>query len=167
MGKPSKAKTPLGEFKVTTPMNPLLSKQAIISKEISVPYTNLQLNPYPNTQLDLFCSDNLSFSMHSSQYVTNQFDVWIPVHGLLLCTNPSTWLTPHQPFHCCSWFVVVSQRNTNKIYNVGARDFAWLQIPKVYKKHSKNSFFYRRRLGFQKENLMKLSRVRFFFFHLL
>ena len=49
MGKTSKAKTPPGEFKVTTPENPLLSKQAVISKGISVPYTNLQLNPYPNT----------------------------------------------------------------------------------------------------------------------
>ena len=53
-------KTPPGDFKVTTSENPLLSKQVIISKGISVPYTNLQFNPYPNTQLDLFCSDNLS-----------------------------------------------------------------------------------------------------------
>ena len=52
---------PSGDFKVTTPENPLLSKQAITSKGIPVPYTNLKLNPYPNTQLDLFCSDNLSF----------------------------------------------------------------------------------------------------------
>ena len=59
------------DFKVTTPENPLLSAQAVTSKEISVPYTNLQLNPYPNTQLDLFYSDNLSF--------------W--------CTTPSMWLT--------------------------------------------------------------------------
>ena len=60
------AKTPLGDFKVTTLENPLLSKQAVTSKGISVPYTNLQLNPYPNTQLDLFCSDNLSSSsVHS------------------------------------------------------------------------------------------------------
>ena len=29
----------------------------VTSKGIPVPYTNLQLNPYPNTQLDLFCSD--------------------------------------------------------------------------------------------------------------
>ena len=72
MGKTYTAKTPPGNFKVTTPENPLLSKQAVTSKWISVPYTNLQLNPYPNTQLDLFCSDNLSFSMHGSQYVTNQ-----------------------------------------------------------------------------------------------
>ena len=72
MGKTYMAKTPPGEFKVTTPENPLLSKQSVTSKEISVPYTNLQLNPYPNTQLDLFCSDNLSFSIHGSQYMTNQ-----------------------------------------------------------------------------------------------
>ena len=57
-------KTLLGDFKVTTPENPLLSKQVVASKGISVPYTNIQLNPYSNTQLDLFCSDNLSFSMH-------------------------------------------------------------------------------------------------------
>ena len=60
------AKTPLGDFKVTTSENPLLSKQAITSKGIPIPYTNLQLNFYPNTQLDLFCNDNLSFSMHGS-----------------------------------------------------------------------------------------------------
>ena len=65
------AKTPPGDFKVTTPENLLLSKQVVTSKEISVPYSNLQLNPYPNTQLDLFCNDNLSFSMHNSQYMTN------------------------------------------------------------------------------------------------
>ena len=72
MGKTYMAKTPLGDFKVTTLENPLLSQQTVTSKGISVPYTNLQLNPYPNTQLDLFCSDNLSFLMHNSQYVTNQ-----------------------------------------------------------------------------------------------
>ena len=71
MGKTYMAKTPPGDFKVTTPENLLLSKQAIISKGIPIPYTNLQLNSYPKTQLDLFCSDNLSFSLHVSQYVTN------------------------------------------------------------------------------------------------
>ena len=55
------AKTPPGNFKVTTPEIPLLSQQVVTSKGILVPYTNLQLNPYPNTQLDLFCSDNFSF----------------------------------------------------------------------------------------------------------
>ena len=71
MGKTYTTKTPLDDFKVTTPENLLLSKQAVTSKEILISYTNLQLNLYPNTQLDLFCSDNLSFSMHGFQYVTN------------------------------------------------------------------------------------------------
>ena len=61
MGKTNTAKTTPGDFKVTTPENLLLSQQAVTSKGISVPYTNLQLNPYPNTQLDLFYSDDLSF----------------------------------------------------------------------------------------------------------
>ena len=66
MEKTSKVKTPPGDFKVTTSENPLLSHQVVTSKGILVPYTNLQLNPYPNTQLDLFYSDNLSFSMDGS-----------------------------------------------------------------------------------------------------
>ena len=61
MGKNYTAKTPSGDFKVTTLENLLLSQQAVTSKGISVPSTNLQLNPYLNTQLDLFNSDNLSF----------------------------------------------------------------------------------------------------------
>ena len=72
MGKTNTAKTTPGDFKVTTLKNPLLSKQAVTSKGIQVSYTNLQLNPYSNTQLDLFYSDNLSFSMHDYQYETNQ-----------------------------------------------------------------------------------------------
>ena len=69
--KTNTTKTPSGDFKVTTPEIPLLSQQVVTSKGIPVPYTNLQLNLYPNTQLDLFYSDNFSF--------------W--------CTAPSTWLT--------------------------------------------------------------------------
>ena len=60
MGKTYMAKTSPSDFKVTTPENLLLSKQVVTSKRIPVSYTNLQLNPYPNTQLDLFCNDNLS-----------------------------------------------------------------------------------------------------------
>ena len=61
MGKTNTVKTPPGDFKVTTPEIPLLSQQAVTSKGIPKPYTNLQLNPYPNTQLDLFYSDNFPF----------------------------------------------------------------------------------------------------------
>ena len=52
-GKNHRGKTPPGEFKITTIENPLLSKLAVTSKGITVPYSNLQLNLYPNTQLDL------------------------------------------------------------------------------------------------------------------
>ena len=61
MGKTSKAKTPPGDFKVTTLENLLLSQQAVTSKGILVHYIILQLNLYLNTQLNLICSDNLSF----------------------------------------------------------------------------------------------------------
>ena len=71
MGKTNTAKTPPGDFKVTTPEIPLLSQQAFTSKGIPVPYTNLQLNSYHNTQLDLFCSDNFSFYT-APKYVINQ-----------------------------------------------------------------------------------------------
>ena len=40
-GNNLRGKTPPVEFKVTTLENPLLSKQAVTSKGISVPYTNL------------------------------------------------------------------------------------------------------------------------------
>ena len=55
------AKTPPGDFQVSTPEIPLLSQQAVTGKGITVPYINLQLNPYLNTQLDLFYSDNFPF----------------------------------------------------------------------------------------------------------
>ena len=77
-------KIPPGEFKVTTPKNPLSSKQAVTNKGISVLYTNLQLNPYPSTQLGLFCSDNLFFQCTAPiTWLTNR------------CADPSTWLN-HQ-----------------------------------------------------------------------
>ena len=59
MGKTYTAKTPPSDFKVTILEISLSSQQAFTSKRIPVPYTKLQLNPYPNTQLDLFCGDNL------------------------------------------------------------------------------------------------------------
>ena len=61
MGKTYTAKTSPGDFQVTTPEIPLLSQQTVISKGILIPYTNLQLNPYPNTQLELFYNDSFPF----------------------------------------------------------------------------------------------------------
>ena len=67
MGKTYTTKTPQGDFKITTPKNLLLSKQAITSKRILVLYINLQLNPYSNTQLDLFCSESVTISPINAQ----------------------------------------------------------------------------------------------------
>ena len=75
MGKTNTAKTPSGDFKVTTLGIPLLSQQAVTSKGIPVPSINLQLNPYLNTQLDLFYSDNFSFWCTAlSMWLTNCMD---------------------------------------------------------------------------------------------
>ena len=41
MGKTYTAKTLPGDFKVTTPENPLLSQQVVRSKGIPIPHTNL------------------------------------------------------------------------------------------------------------------------------
>ena len=41
IGKTYTTKTSPGDFEITTPENPLLSKQAVTSKGISVLYTNL------------------------------------------------------------------------------------------------------------------------------
>ena len=77
-------KNSTGWFKGTIPENSLLSQQAITSKGIPVPYTNLQLNFYPNIQLDLFYSDNLSFQcMALSTWLANsicrsQYATYIP-----------------------------------------------------------------------------------------
>ena len=53
MGKTNKAKTPPGDFQVTTPEIPPLSQQAVTSKRTLVPYTNLQLNLYPQYPIGL------------------------------------------------------------------------------------------------------------------
>ena len=102
MGKTYMAKTLLGDFKVTTLENSLLSQQAVTSKEIPVPYTNLQLNPYPNTQLDLFYSDNLSFYCTTlSTWLTNRY------------ADPNTWLN-HQLWEGC-WLQISSVHHAMKI----------------------------------------------------
>ena len=53
MGKTNTAKTSPGDFKVTIPENPLLSKQEVTSKGIPVPYTDLQVEPLPQYPIGL------------------------------------------------------------------------------------------------------------------
>ena len=111
----------LGDFEVSTPENPLLSKQAITSKGIPVPSTNLQLNPYSNTQLNLFYSDNLSFwYMAPSMWLTN-------------CANLNTWLQSSTRECCWLQSSIVHPNDED-------REDAWSQNPTVYKY---NNFFIR------------------------
>ena len=121
MGKTYTAKISLGDFKVTILENLLLSKQAVTSKGIPISYINLQLNSYPNTQLDLFCSDNFSFSCTApSRWLTN-------------CADPSTRLQSPTREGC--WL----QRSSVHLNDEDLED-AWLQNPMV---HKHNSFFTR------------------------
>ena len=110
-GKPTRQKPPSDDFKVTTPENPLLSQQAVISKGIPVPYINLQLNPYPNTQLDLFCSDNLSFQCTA------------PSAWLINCVDPSTRLQSPTREGC--WLQNFSVHHTMKIEKLLSYKTLW------------------------------------------
>ena len=79
-------------------------------KEISVPNTNLQLNPYPNTQLDLQCSDHLSFQcMAPSTWLTNR------------CTDLSMWLTTNLKKMLAAKFFNSSNNEDQEV--------PWLQNP--------------------------------------
>ena len=52
LGKNLTVKTPPGDFKVTTPETPLLSQQAITSKESQVPYQHT-VEPVPQYPIGL------------------------------------------------------------------------------------------------------------------
>ena len=119
------AKTSLGDFQVTTPEIPLLSQQAVTSKGITVPYTNLQLNSYPNTQLDLFCSNNFPF-------YTQLLSIW-----LTNCVDPNTWLQSPTKENCWLLSSLVHPHDKDQ------KD-AWSQNPIV---HIHINFFRRDKLG--------------------
>ena len=121
-------KNPMGDFNVTTPENSLLSQQTVTSKGIPIPYTNLQLNPYPNTELHLFCSDNLSFSMYDSQYVTNQFDARILIRDLLTNLRKITKLFGYKTLWCINTAASSRERwtrpNSVSGHNLHEQNFA-------------------------------------------
>ena len=85
--------------------------------------TNLQLNPYPNIQLDLFCSDSSPFWCTAPKYMTNS------------CANPNTRLQN------INWEDCRLQSSSVYPHNEDQED-AWLQNPTV-KIHS--NFFKRKR----------------------
>ena len=71
------AKTPSGDFKVTTPKTPLLSQQAVTSKGISstLPTYSWTLTPIPNWTY--------------SVVTVPLFDAWLPSMWLTNCADPS------------------------------------------------------------------------------
>ena len=81
------------------------------------------LIPYPNTQLNLFCSNNLSFSMHSSQYMTNQ------------SMRRSEYVTYSPTWEGC-WLQSSSVHQHDEDHET-----LWLQNPIAYKR---SSFFKRK-----------------------
>ena len=105
--------------------SPLLSQQIVISKGITVPYTNLQLNPYPNIQLDLFCSNNFPFNTR------------LPSTWLINCVNPNTRL--QSPTREVCWL----QSSSVHPHDEDQED-AWSQNPMM---HIHNNFFRRDELG--------------------
>ena len=74
------AKTSLGDFQVITPETPLLSQQAVTSKEISstLPTYSWTLTPIPNWTCSIV---TIPFS-----------DARLPSTWLTNCVDPSTWL---------------------------------------------------------------------------
>ena len=111
MGKNLTAKTPSSDFQVTTPETSLLS-QLNLTKYL----TNLQLNPYPNTKSDLFCSDSSPFWCTAPKYVTNV--ARIPVRDFKTpiwkdCWLQSSSIHPHDEDQKDAW----SQNPTMQIHN--------------------------------------------------
>ena len=89
MGKTfRKAKSPLGDFKVTTPKNPLINNQTVISiRNLTTTLTYPKIPTYCWTFASIpnwtwTCSSLLSFNAKIS-------NLW-----LTLCMDSSTWLTP-------------------------------------------------------------------------
>ena len=127
MEKTYMAKTPPDNFKVITPENPLLSKQTVTSEVILILYTNLKLNHFPNTKLDLFCSDNLSFQ----------------------CTAPSTWLTNRCADPSMDLITNLKRMLTAKFFSSSHdedQETLWSQNPMVYK----HSSFFKRNINYGK-----------------
>ena len=119
------AKTSPGNFKVTTLENSLLSQQAITSKGIIVPYINLQLNSYPNIQLDLFCSNNFPFNTR------------LPSTWLTNCADPNTQLQSSTREVCRLQSSSVHPHDEDQ-------EDAWSQNPMM---HIHSNFFKRDELG--------------------
>ena len=88
--------------------------------------TNLQLNPYPNTQLDLFCSDSSPFWCTAAKYVTNV--ARIPVRDFKTPIWKDCWLQsssvhPHDENQEDAW----SQNLTVQIHSNFFKRKRWIR----------------------------------------
>ena len=87
MGKTTEAKPHQVNLRSPLPKIYYYQSQVVTSmRNLTKPFglsrnTNIQLNPYSNTQLDLYCSGNLSVQ----------------------CTNPSMWLTNNIRIPVCDY----------------------------------------------------------------
>ena len=103
-GENHRGKAPWVNLRSPLPRIHYYQNKQLQVKWIPVPNINLQLNPYPNTQLDLWCSDNLSFQ----------------------CTAPSTWLT--------NWHTDPSTWQTHQLEKyVGCKVLQFIQTMKIKK----------------------------------
>ena len=123
MGKNLTAKTPSGDFQVTTPKTPLLQQQAVTSKRISstLPTYSWTLIPIPNWTC---------------------FVVTVPFSNAQF---PSTWLTvariPVRDFNNTNWEDCWLQSSSVHPHDEDQED-AWSQNPTV---QIHNNFFKRKR----------------------
>ena len=98
------AKTPPGDFQVTTPETPLLLQQAVTSKGISstLPTYSWTLIPIPNWTC--------------SVVTVLLFDAWLPSTWLTNCTDPSTRLqSPTKKVVGCKVLQFIHTMKTKKM----------------------------------------------------
>ena len=88
-GKPCKAKTPSSDFKVTTPKNPLINNQAVISIMNLTNYPWPILKYQPTIELSLQYPIGLDLVIAFFPFDAQTFNLW-----QTLCTDLSMWLTP-------------------------------------------------------------------------
>ena len=119
------AKTPPGNFQVTTPETPLLSQQAVTSKGISntLPIYSWTRTPIPNWTC--------------SVVTISPFDAWLPSTWLTNCADPSTRLQSPTREGC--WL----QSFSIHPHDEDLED-AWSQNPTV---HIHSNFFKNDELG--------------------
>ena len=109
------AKTPPGDFQVTTLETPLLSQQAVTSKGIpsTLPTYSWTLTPIPNWTC--------------SVVTVTLSDAWLPNTWLTNCVDPSTWLqSPTKKIVGCKVLQFIHTMNIKKM--VGHKTLRYIYI---------------------------------------